>query len=104
MVLPAQNAATRGSQSGPLAGLRKSAEITPGAIGGGATLDVDFAFAGAQVGDIASVSFDTALASGVIFGGASIAAPGHVILHFAANGTDRTQGAITANVSLQKKL
>jgi len=103
MVLPVQGAASRGSQSGPFVGRRKSAEITPGTISGGATADVDFVFVGAEVGDVATVSFDTALASGIIFGGASVATAGHVTLRFAANGTDRTQGAITANVGLAKQ-
>jgi len=104
MTLPAQNAASRGSQSGPFVGRRKSAAITPGAITASTPVDVDFAFAGAAVGDIAAVSFDTAMVAGVGFVGASVVTPGHVTLRFAAFGTDRTQTAITANVGLSKPL
>ena len=104
MTLPSQNAASRGSQSGPFVGVRKTRTITPGAIAVSTPVDVDFAFAGAQVGDIAAVSFDTALVDGVGFVGASVATAGHVTLRFAAFGTDRTQTAISANVGISKPL
>lgn len=100
-----QNAVERSGQSGPIAVRRKSASITPGAIANATAVDVDFVFAEAAVGDIASVSFSSALVAGILFAGASIASAGHVTLRFSnITGAPVTQTAITANVSISKKL
>lgn len=99
------SAASRSSQAGPFLNRRKSASITPGAIANATAVDVDFAMTGAEVGDVASVSFNSALVAGILFAGASIAAPGHVILRFSnITGAPVTQTAIVANVSIQKNL
>lgn len=94
--------ASRSSQSGPFVGRRKSASITPGLIEADSPVDVSFAFAEAAVGDIVTVSFDSAMVDGVGFVGASVAVAGTVKLRFAAFGTSRTQTAITANVGVSK--
>jgi hypothetical protein len=100
-----QNAAERSAQSGPLAGRRKSASITPGAITTLQTVAADFAFAEAAVGDVVSVSFDAALVAGIICGQPYVAVAGHVRLPFSnfTAGT-LTQTAINANVRLLKAL
>jgi hypothetical protein len=100
-----QNAASRSGQSGPLTTRAKRASITPGAIANATAVDVDFAFAEAAVGDVVSVSFNSALVAGILFAGASIATAGHVTLRFSnITGAPVTQTAIVANVSIEKKL
>lgn len=97
--------AVRSAQSGPFTGRRKSASITPGAMATLVGVAVDFPFAEAAVGDVVSVSFDAPLVAGIIFAGASVAAPGHVSLRF-QNGSagTLTQTAIGTNVQLNKSV
>lgn len=100
-----QNAAQRSAQSGPIATRYKRASITPGAISSLGTVDADFAMAGAAVGDIASVSFDTKPVDGILVGAPYIAVAGHVRIPFVnVTAGPLTQVAITANVGLSKKL
>lgn len=100
-----QAAVERSAQSGPISGRKKSASITPGAIANATAVDVNFAFTEAEVGDVASVSFDDALVAGILFAGASIHAKGTVILRFSnITGAPVTQVAIRANVHLQKSV
>ncbi len=100
-----QNAASRSGQSGPLSVVRKSASVTPGNITTLQTLVVDFAFAGAAVGDIPSVSPSAAPVAGINIGAPYILAAGVVKVPF-FNITAGTvnQTAITLNVALSKKL
>jgi hypothetical protein len=100
-----QNAVQRSAQSGPIATRFKRAAVTPGSITTLQTVDVDFAMAGAAVGDVAAVSFNTKPTDGILVGAPYIAVAGHVRIPF-INITAGTlvQGAITANVSLAKKL
>lgn len=100
-----QNAASRSGQSGPLTSRRKSASITPGSITTLLTVDVDFAFAEAAIGDSVNVSFNSAPTAGIVSGAPYIAVAGHVRIPF-SNITAGTlvQGAITANVVLNKPL
>lgn len=101
----AQLAQTRGSQSGPFTGVSKSASITPGAIANATAVDVDFPMADAEVGDVASASFDEAMVAGILFAGASVETAGHVTLRFSnITAAPVTQTAIGANVNLQKSL
>jgi hypothetical protein len=95
--------ASRSGQSGPLNIRRKSASITPGDVTTLATVDHDFAFAEAAVGDVASVSFNTKPVAGLLVGAPYIAVAGHVRIPF-TNVTAGTlsQVAIVANVSVQK--
>lgn len=95
--------ATRSSQSGPFASRRKSRSITPGAITTLQTIAVDFALAEAGVGDVVSVSFNSALVAGIIFSTAAVLVAGTVKLYFSniTAGT-LTQTAITANVQVNK--
>jgi len=86
-------------------GRRKSASITPGAIANAVAVDVSFAFAEAEVGDIVAVSFDTAPVAGILFAGAYVAVAGTVKLRFSnITAAPVTQVAIVANVGLSKKL
>lgn len=95
--------AVRSAQSGPFTGRRKSASITPGAITTLQTVSADFALAEADVGDVVSVSFRSALVAGIIFSTAVVLVKGTVKLYFAniTAGT-LTQTAIVANVQVNK--
>lgn len=100
-----QNAAARSGQSGPISTRRKSASVTPGVLTTLLTVAVDFAFAEAQIGDIPSVSADAATTAGILIGAPYIAVAGHVrVPFFNITAGSLTQGAITLNVSLDKKL
>jgi hypothetical protein len=98
-------AAARSGQAGPITTRSKRASITPGNVTTLATVDADFAFPGAEVGDIASVSFNVAPTAGLVVGAPYIAVAGHVRIPF-VNITAGTlaQGAIVANVQLAKSL
>lgn len=101
----AQNAAARSGQSGPITSTRKSASVTPGNITTLQTLVVDFAFSGAAVGDIPTVSPAAATVAGVLIGTPYILAAGTVkVPFFNITAGTLNQTAITLNVSLQKKL
>lgn len=101
----AQAAASRSGQSGPVTSRRKSASITPGSITTLLTVDADFAFAEAAVGDAVSVSLGAAPTAGIVVGQPYIAVAGHVRIPF-VNITAGTlvQGAITAHVVLNKSV
>jgi hypothetical protein len=95
--------AARAAQAGPLNTRRKSTSITPGEVLSLATVDHDFVFAEAAIGDIASVSFNTAPVAGIVVGAPYVAVAGHVRIPFAnITAGPLTQVAIVANVSIQK--
>lgn len=100
-----QAAASRSGQAGPITSRRKSASITPGSLTTLLTVDVDFAFPEASIGDVASVSLGAAPTAGIAVGAPYIAVAGHVRIPF-FNFTAGTlvQGAIVANVSLSKSV
>ena len=101
----AQAAASRSGQSGPLTSRRKSASITPGAITTLLTVNADFPFAEAAIGDVASVSFDGPTVAGILVGAPYVAVAGHVrIPFFNITAGTLTQPAIVANVSLSKSV
>jgi hypothetical protein len=100
-----QNAGQRSGQAGPIASRFKRASITPGDVTTLATVDVDFAMAEAAVGDLAVVSFNAKPTAGLLVGAPYIAVAGHVRIPFTnVTAGTLTQGAITANVGLSKKL
>lgn len=99
-----QNAAQRSSQSGPFTGRRKTANLTPGAIGAGATVVVDFPFADAAVGDLAIASAGP-LVDGIIIGAPYVATTGHVSVPFTnATAAPVAQTIIATTVGLNKQV
>ncbi len=95
--------AVRASQSGPFAGRRKSASITPGLITTLQTVAVAFVMASARVGDVVAVSFGSALVAGIIHSSTAVLANGTVTLYFSnITAGSLTQTAITANVQANR--
>jgi len=101
----AQNASSRSGQSGPVSRTQKTASVTPGNITTLQTLVVDFAFVGARVGDIPSVSPAAATVAGILIGQPYILANDVVkIPFFNITAGTLNQTAISLNVGLAKKL
>jgi len=101
----AQNASSRSGQSGPVNRVQKSASVTPGNITTLQTLVVDFAFTGARVGDIPTVSPAAATVAGILIGMPYILANDVVkVPFFNITAGTLNQTAISLNVALQKKL